>query len=50
MLMCKAALQVRVLGWVGALIILEQSCEIIMYDSPAWRSMGKAIFELVPGY
>jgi len=39
-----------VLGLVGAFIIIEQSFEVIMYDSPAWRSLGKAIFELVPGY
>ncbi len=32
------------LGWVGAFIILEQTFEIIMFDSPAWRLFGKEIF------
>ncbi len=39
-----------VLGWVGTLIIVEQSCEVFLYDSAGWRSVGKAIFELIPGY
>ena len=39
-----------VLGWIGALIIIEQISEVFLYDSPAWRSIGKAIFQLIPGY
>lgn len=36
-----------VLGWVGALIIIEQSCEVFLYDSPVWRSLGKVIFGIL---
>lgn len=35
-----------VLGWVGAFIIAEQTFETIMFDSLAWRLLGKEIFEL----
>jgi hypothetical protein len=35
------------LGWVGAFIIAEQSFEVIMFDSPAWRFLGKEIFGFV---
>ncbi|HEX2846126.1 MAG TPA: hypothetical protein VHN59_06230 [Chitinophagaceae bacterium] len=36
-----------VLGWVGAFIIAEQTFEVIMFDSPAWRLVGKGIFDLL---
>ena len=35
------------LGWVGAFIIIEQTFEIVMYDSPWWRLLGKEIFGLL---
>ena len=35
------------LGWVGAFIIIEQTFEIIMYNSPSWRLLGKEIFGLL---
>jgi len=36
-----------VLGWVGALIIAEQTIETFMFDSSVWPPMGKKIFLLL---
>lgn len=36
-----------VLGWVGGFIITEQTFETILFDSAAWRSLGKEIFSLL---
>ena len=33
-----------VLGWVGAFVIVEQTFEVIVFDSPGWRMLAKAIF------
>jgi hypothetical protein len=33
-----------VLKWVGLFIILEQSFEVLAFDSPIWRSVGKWIY------
>lgn len=38
-----------VLGWVGAFIIAEQTFEVIMFDTPAWRLLAKGIFDLLAG-
>jgi hypothetical protein len=36
-----------VLGWVGGFIILEQTFETFMFDSPAWPPIGKQIFMML---
>jgi hypothetical protein len=38
-----------VLGWSGAFIIAEQTFEVIMFDTPAWRLLAKGIFDLLAG-
>lgn len=36
-----------VLGWVGLLIIVEQTSEAITYDGPTWRSIARVIYGIV---
>lgn len=39
-----------VLSWVGTFIIVEQTFETIMFNSPAWQSLGKGIFDVLTGW
>jgi len=36
-----------VLKYVGLFIILEQTCEVIVFDSPPWRQVAKWVYSLL---
>ena len=36
-----------VLKWVGLFIILEQSFEVVAFDSLMWRTIGKLIYNAI---